>query len=92
MGSLGWIRCNWCWDWCHNPWLPDHCGQALCDDCLDRWFACQRPPWQPDNLSRMAKFFWLFYWVKSPHAQVRERLTHEISEHICSFLVRQVLP
>jgi len=92
MGSMGWVRCTWCWEWVYNPYLPDGCVGALCDHCLEQWEQGARPPWRPDNLARMATFFLAFFWQKSAYARVRAELGHEISEHICSFLVRRDLP
>ena len=54
MGSLGWYRCYWCWQWDENGYIIDWIGGALCAAC-DTWYDEGGGPWEPTARTRVAR-------------------------------------
>ena len=55
MGSCGWVRCDYCAYWVHNPYLLDPYGTALCDWCWD--FAIDDNQWYVEALGSPAHWW-----------------------------------
>jgi len=94
MGSLGWVRCRWCWSWTYNPYLADPPAPTpLCEVC---WVRCYedwaRPPWQPDALQRQANMLVLVFDVSRSPPNCAGPLPTNVIEHIAAFLVWDFLP
>ena len=88
MGSLGWARCYWCWNWEYNMYIPDGINRPLCGDCIDRLLDGQRPPYQPDNLARCAN--WLVLVL--PAEIDGQRFPPDVFESVAYFLTWHDLP
>ena len=87
MGSTGWARCFWCWQWEYNLYIPDPFCDPFCGHCLERLCEGQRPPWQPDARGRTAGLLGMIFRPMPPAP-----LPDSVCENIAEFLEPWYLP
>ena len=68
MGSMGWYRCWWCWQWDEGGYIIDGFDGALCGPCME-WMDSGSGPWEPTQQTRTARMLYREL-VKTPFAPV----------------------
>ena len=77
MGSRGWCRCYWCWDWGWNLGDADGLG-PLCDGCFDRLIDRRGPPWHPTATERRKQELSLAFGRRFPESVVEVMASFDV--------------